>query len=256
VNENQLAALALFVEEVAYVQVVKLATLLENGEDLISAGERLQSRRAREHVDLLASTVSDVDSAHVLPAALRAAAIVSEKARDRRVEPVWTGPVLEDNRVPVRSTVGVVSDVLHAASRRIVIASFAVYGIQATRQALLSAADRGIVIDFIVESAAGTSGGMNLAELQRSPELLKRIRLWTWPADRRPALEKGSASLHAKFVLADGERLLVTSANLTDRALDANMEFGLLVEGGNAPRTLERLVDQLIRQGDLLQILE
>ena len=35
--------------------------------------------------------------------------------------------------------------------------------------------------------------------------------------------------LHAKAVVADGESVFVTSANLTDAALDRNIELGILL---------------------------
>ena len=58
-------------------------------------------------------------------------------------------------------------------------------------------------------------------------------------------------TLHAKFAVADGRCLLTTSANLTGNALERNMELGLLITGGEAPREVVRLVDDLIAQGDL-----
>ena len=35
--------------------------------------------------------------------------------------------------------------------------------------------------------------------------------------------------LHAKAVVADGEAVFLTSANLTDAALDRNIELGVLI---------------------------
>ena len=35
--------------------------------------------------------------------------------------------------------------------------------------------------------------------------------------------------LHAKAVVADGEAVFMTSANLTDAALDRNIELGVLI---------------------------
>ena len=63
---------------------------------------------------------------------------------------------------------------------------------------------------------------------------------WTadWPGTSRPrvyydprALEMNGPAgvLHAKAVVADDEAVFVTSANLTDAALDRNIEIGLLV---------------------------
>lgn len=45
---------------------------------------------------------------------------------------------------------------------------------------------------------------------------------------RSLALDGRAAVLHAKAVVADGEAVFVTSANLTDSAWDENIELGVL----------------------------
>ena len=65
-------------------------------------------------------------------------------------------------------------------------------------------------------------------------------RFWTtdWPGEARPrvfndprslALDGPTGVLHAKAVVADGEAVFTTSANLTDAALDRNIELGVLI---------------------------
>ncbi len=73
-------------------------------------------------------------------------------------------------------------------------------------------------------------------------QLVRRFadRFWTtdWPGDARPTvfydprsleLDGPAGVLHAKAVVVDEETLFVTSANLTEAALDRNIEIGLLV---------------------------
>jgi phosphatidylserine/phosphatidylglycerophosphate/cardiolipin synthase-like enzyme len=73
-------------------------------------------------------------------------------------------------------------------------------------------------------------------------QLVRRFaeRLWhtEWPGAARPrvfydprALEPDAPGgvLHAKAVVADDEAVFVTSANLTEAALERNIELGLLV---------------------------
>ena len=67
----------------------------------------------------------------------------------------------------------------------------------------------------------------------------------------RPKTAKGTrASLHAKCAVADGDRLLVSSANLTEFALTVNI-VGLLVEGDDAPRRVQAHLESLIDSGIL-----
>jgi phosphatidylserine/phosphatidylglycerophosphate/cardiolipin synthase-like enzyme len=65
-------------------------------------------------------------------------------------------------------------------------------------------------------------------------------RFWTtdWPGSSRPSvyydpcaleLEGAAGVLHAKALVVDDEAFFVTSANLTEAALDRNIEVGLLV---------------------------
>lgn len=55
-----------------------------------------------------------------------------------------------------------------------------------------------------------------------------------WPAGQPPR----GASLHAKIIVVDDEVALVTSANLTSRAMEANIECGILIRGGPQPRAV------------------
>lgn len=65
-------------------------------------------------------------------------------------------------------------------------------------------------------------------------------RFWKtdWPGTSRPRvyfdpraleLDGPGGVIHAKAVVADDEAVFVTSANLTEAALDRNIELGLLV---------------------------
>ena len=73
-------------------------------------------------------------------------------------------------------------------------------------------------------------------------QLVRRFadRFWTtdWPGEARPRvfydprsleLDGPACVLHAKAVVADGEAVFMTSANLTDAALDRNIELGVLI---------------------------
>ena len=73
-------------------------------------------------------------------------------------------------------------------------------------------------------------------------QLVRRFadRFWTtdWPGEMRPRvyydprsieLDGPAGVLHAKAVVADGEAVFTTSANLTDAALDRNIELGVLI---------------------------
>src|SRR5690606_25757394 len=92
-------------------------------------------------------------------------------------------------------------------------------------------------------------------------QLVRRFaeRFWRtdWPGSARPRvfydprsleLDGPKGVLHAKAVVADDEAVLVTSANLTEAALDRNIELGLLVRdralGISLTRHLQLLIDR------------
>jgi hypothetical protein len=54
-----------------------------------------------------------------------------------------------------------------------------------------------------------------------------------------------------RFELADDHVALVTSANLTDRAVSDNLEVGVLVQGGDVPRRLAAHFSELVASGVL-----
>ena len=57
--------------------------------------------------------------------------------------------------------------------------------------------------------------------------------------------------LHAKLLIVDGRRALVGSANLTHRALTANLEAGVLIEDPDVAAGLEEHVLDLMAGGTL-----
>lgn len=70
---------------------------------------------------------------------------------------------------------------------------------------------------------------------------LPEIQLFYWHQ------EHAKGVVHAKCVVADGARLFVTSANISEAAMEHNMEAGVLITGGDAPKQmmchLQALVD-------------
>jgi phosphatidylserine/phosphatidylglycerophosphate/cardiolipin synthase-like enzyme len=184
--------------------------------------------------------------AAALALALECAAEREQSARRRRVSIVWTGPPTE--AVPVRRTDQALIELVNAAKQRLIVVSFAVYKVPAIAAALVAAASRGVAVAVVLESES-ESGGKVDYEMAAAlgSEVAKHATIYTWPAKLRPKTAKGTrASLHAKCAVADGERLLVSSANLTEFALTLNIELGLLVEGDDAPRRVQAHLDSLI----------
>ena len=98
-------------------------------------------------------------------------------------------------------------------------------------------------------------------------QLVRRFadRFWTtdWPGSSRPrvfydprALEPDGPTgvLHAKAVVVDDKTVFVTSANLTEAALDRNIELGLLVRDHALAVSISAHFRTLIEKGLLLPL--
>jgi len=195
--------------------------------------------------DALGTTVS-------LAWALRAAhATDAEQRRRQRLELVWTGPTRHGTTL--RRTDQALLELVRAARHRLLIVSFAAYRVPAVHEALVAASARGVAIDFVFESPEESDGKIDIDPRRAlSQDLLRKCTVWVWPLEQRERDERNRhGALHAKCALADGERMLVSSANFTGDALSLNMELGLLIEGGDMPREVEEHLEALMRDGVL-----
>jgi phosphatidylserine/phosphatidylglycerophosphate/cardiolipin synthase-like enzyme len=107
--------------------------------------------------------------------------------------------------------------------------------------------------------------GRRRGDTTRRDDLVRRFtdRFWKqdWPGSRRPAvfydprsldLDGPTGVLHAKAVVTDDEVVFITSANLTEAALDRNIEIGLLVRdrplAASVSHHFQRLIDLKLLQ--------
>ncbi len=186
--------------------------------------------------------------------ALETASIAVQQQRQLQgVSLVWTGPATPS--LPLRRTEQALLQVIHSAERSLLIVSFAVYKIPAIAQALVSAADRGVTLTICVESSDPADPSAYDTPQAFGSDVLARAAVYVWPRDRRPFGPNGKpGSLHAKCAVADSERLFISSANLTEYAMNLNMELGALIEGGPLPSAVVNHFNQLIQDGVLQRI--
>jgi cardiolipin synthase len=133
--------------------------------------------------------------------------------------------------------------------------SFAAYRVDVVPTELAAAAERGVVIRLILESGETGGGTLTFDAAKAFEALGDGVTFYVWPTEKRPVLERGRASLHAKAAIADDHTAFVTSANLTGHDIAENMELGLLVRGGAIPRRLSEHFRELIADGTLIPIL-
>ncbi|MDQ3608300.1 MAG: phospholipase D-like domain-containing protein [Actinomycetota bacterium] len=100
---------------------------------------------------------------------------------------------------------------------------------------LEEAVGRGCTVDVVFETEDDSAGAYTAHDAQPF-HAVTGIRRWRWPAEQRPAT---GAALHAKALVVDGRRALMGSANLTQRALTANLEVGVLVSDSAVAGAIE-----------------
>ena len=196
--------------------------------------------------------VTGAEVALALEAAARQEQAIAGRAI---VELVWTGPAAPS--AGLRSTEQVLLELISTANESIYLVTFAAYKVPSLVAALQAAASRGVRIVFVLEDKDESTGKVTMSPLGAlGPIDGTRTRVYVWPIEARTRNEKGQyGSLHAKFVIADSDRLFVSSANLTEFAMNLNIEMGVLITGGPIPRQSFETVQALIRDGHLRELL-
>ena len=179
---------------------------------------------------------------------------LAAKRSQQTTELVWTGP--STPVVPVRRTEQVLCDLVRCAERTLTMTSFGIFQVPRVVEALEQALERGVALRIVL----GDREAHSEQEIDRQRYKLGRVvaaeaTLLQWPPERRPRDVQGHAGLmHVKAAVADSKVAFLTSANLTEAALERNMELGVLIRGGPLPPSIERLIDALIESGELQSV--
>jgi phosphatidylserine/phosphatidylglycerophosphate/cardiolipin synthase-like enzyme len=180
--------------------------------------------------------------------AIRAANSTDNFHRQRQsLEIVWTGPASKESTF--RRTDQALLEMIQQATTSIIIVTFAAYKVPNIAAALVAAMGRGVHVTLILESMEESDGKVTVSAIKGlGKELACAAAVYVWPLENRGTDSEGKhGSLHVKCAVADANMALISSANLTDYAMNLNMELGLLVKGGDVPRDLEAHLRALIQ---------
>jgi phosphatidylserine/phosphatidylglycerophosphate/cardiolipin synthase-like enzyme len=193
-----------------------------------------------------ADGVPDVEAAAYLRGL---AAGYAQRSAAVRIESVWSGP--SSHPVPVRSTAQVLVELVGEAVHELLLMTYSAKPYPPLLAALSTAVDRGVGVTVVVETLAGAGSALGGAEPAAAFGTVPKIQLWHWPVEQRT---EQTAKMHAKIAVADQRMLLVSSANLTQSGVAKNIEAGLLVRGGTAPRRAAEHVAELKARGVLTRL--
>lgn len=153
-------------------------------------------------------------------------------------------------RLGLRTTLGVLTELLASARRHVVIAAPFIQGAEGLHAgplgiALIAALKRGVRVDLI--STAASLAGLDLGSLREMAGT--RFRTFQ-PRDN--VEDPRTLGSHAKFWVSDGDRAYVGSANITQKGISGHLEMGVLLHGSPAQRVFA-LVRALMESGYLIE---
>lgn len=185
----------------------------------------------------------------------------AREAAEAIVQPVVSGPCMVSG---LRATEDAFREVIEAATHKLLITGFVLHN---GRTILRHLADRmeqhpglEVVLCLDISRAPGDSSddGAIIAGFAA------RFRQTEWPGNRLPrlchdprSLARGADNrsvLHAKVAIADTSHALVGSANLTEAALQRNIEVGVLLSAAPAIAAIRRHFETLIFNGVLVAV--
>lgn len=176
-------------------------------------------------------------------------AVLAERGKHDRPPPelVWTGP--EAANAVARDTAVVLRELFESARERVVLAGYSfVNAPQVLGPLHLVMKTHGVSAKFFVDIEQVGHAVPHPAEHAQALLQAWVDKNWKFEepypeiyCDRR-GLSPGPpwSSLHAKCVAVDGERAFVSSANFTERALERNIEVGVLLHDTTFAGQLER----------------
>lgn len=184
-----------------------------------------------------------------------------------RVELVWTGQEVLGSES--RATSVVVRELFSTAKTSVLISSFAIDKGEKARtlfQVLADRMDANMNLNVRMFLNVKRPYSSTVPESILLKEFANTFRKEIWPGKRFPEVfhdprsllvgMESRACLHAKCVVVDEERVLVTSANFTEAAHERNIEAGVLLADPIAARAVRAQFETLVTRSILRRIPE
>jgi phosphatidylserine/phosphatidylglycerophosphate/cardiolipin synthase-like enzyme len=189
---------------------------------------------------------ASVDNEFVKGMLLGASCSAAHANRQQQVELVWTGP--GSYAVPTRRTEQVLIELISSASQSLFLTSFVAYRVDSLIAPIKERIAAGVKVSILLERSQESGGALDFDSLSLLRSQLSGAQFYSWSPHE---VEFEGGVVHAKVAVCDKKKAFITSANLTDRAMNQNMEAGFFVTGGEVPVQLEEHLDALVATGIL-----
>ena len=248
--------------------LIRLAELLEAG--LLGApftpltvGDHIPAAQAESVARCLGAISERQASAGQIALVVRAFAAgtrVNEHA-SQTVEVVVSGP---DPSATARDTSVVMRQLFEKAQHRVLAVGFAVHQGRTVFRELAKRLDEVEPLKVTLCLDVRRPHGNTSIESLLVEEFARNFAENEWPGKRAPevfydprslaASDTTRSALHAKCVVVDGQKALVTSANFTEAAQERNIELGLLVNSTAVAEQIEEHFRRLVQRNHLQRV--
>ncbi|WP_053217025.1 phospholipase D-like domain-containing protein [Virgibacillus senegalensis] len=170
-------------------------------------------------------------------------------ASQPRIIPVWTGPAFDRSLTPFK-TYETVKQLIDSAKDEIFIVgynfSFRYEIIRELLGSIEKAAERKCRINLIVNNEE--SNYREIMSNWNKESYLLNIYSWIGTP------EEDYASLHAKLVIIDQQKMLLTSANFSYHGFKKNIETGVVIENHEVTRSIWKQYQSLLRNNEMKKV--
>jgi phosphatidylserine/phosphatidylglycerophosphate/cardiolipin synthase-like enzyme len=224
-------------------------------------------KRAGVFGETLCADLAGLDAEGFTP--VQVARLAEECAAERdqmertasQLELVVSGP---DAQARARDTSVVIEQLFGEAEQSVVVVGFAIYNGREIFGTLAERMDK----DSKLRAVCCFDVARNVGDAREDADIIegfaRRFVKYEWPGTRLPLVyydprslgrdRETRAVLHAKTIVIDGRKAILTSANPTPAAYLRNIELGIVLTGGSIPKAIESYFLRLISEGRLIQL--
>lgn len=155
------------------------------------------------------------------------------------VEIVTTTPV--SFLAKTRKTRPVIEELINGAERSITLTGYSIsVHFEDFLQLINQKSKQGVVIELFVNNYEKVRAV--LSDIKHTGRRFLKVYEYAGKADDK------MAALHAKTIIVDGEKILISSANLSYHGLDSNIEIGALISSKRKASQIQDIFTDLKRQ--------
>jgi len=164
---------------------------------------------------------------------------LNEKNNTDNVEVVATIPI--SFKTKVRKTRPTIHELIIGATKRILLTGYSISShLEEIFKLINAKSKQGVVVELYVNNYDSVKAV--LSDIEHTKRHFFKVYEYSGKADDK------MASLHAKIIIADEEKMLVSSANLSYHGFDGNIEIGTLVTSRKKVAQVQNIFSDLKRQ--------